>query len=102
MEVPGLGVESELQLLAYATAMSTPDPSHTCNLCCSLRQQQILNSQSKARNQTLILTEITLGPTEPQWELPKPSRDLPREFFPGHSIYVFNFNISYPPPALFL
>ena len=28
MEVPRLGVESELQLLAYATATATPDPSH--------------------------------------------------------------------------
>ena len=26
MEVPGLAVESELQLLAYATATATPDP----------------------------------------------------------------------------
>ena len=25
MEIPGLGVESELQLPAYATAMATPD-----------------------------------------------------------------------------
>ena len=30
MEVPGLGVESELQLPAYATATATPDPSHVC------------------------------------------------------------------------
>ena len=26
MEVPRLGVEEELQLLAYTTAMATPDP----------------------------------------------------------------------------
>ena len=32
MEVPRLGVESELQLRAYTTAMATPDPSHTCKL----------------------------------------------------------------------
>ena len=29
MEVPRLGVESELQLPAYATATATPDPRHT-------------------------------------------------------------------------
>ena len=28
MEVPRPGVESELQLPAYTTAMATPDPSH--------------------------------------------------------------------------
>ena len=30
MEVPRLGVESELQLLVYATAI--PDQSHVCDL----------------------------------------------------------------------
>ena len=30
MEVPRLGVQSELQLMAYATATATPDPSHIC------------------------------------------------------------------------
>ena len=38
MEVPGLGVKSELQLPAYATATGTPDPSYTCNRHCSFRQ----------------------------------------------------------------
>ena len=32
MEVPGLGVESELQVLAYTTAIAMPDPSHICDL----------------------------------------------------------------------
>ena len=32
MEVPGLVVESELQLLAYTTATATGDLSHICNL----------------------------------------------------------------------
>ena len=31
MEVPEIGVESELQLLAYTTAIATPDPSHISN-----------------------------------------------------------------------
>ena len=38
MEVPGLGVESELQLLAYTIAMATTNPSHICNLHHSLWQ----------------------------------------------------------------
>ena len=32
MEVPRLGVRSELQLLATATATATPDPSRICDL----------------------------------------------------------------------
>ena len=35
-KVPRLGVELELQLPAYTTAMVTPDLSCTCDLCCSL------------------------------------------------------------------
>ena len=56
MEVPRLGDESELQLLAYATAM--PDSSHGCDLYHSSRQHQILNPLSEASNQTRILTDI--------------------------------------------
>ena len=32
MEVPRLGVESELQLLAYTTAIATRDLSYVCDL----------------------------------------------------------------------
>ena len=32
MDIPRLEVKSELQLLAYATATATPDPSHVCYL----------------------------------------------------------------------
>ena len=32
MEVSRLGVESELQLLAYTTAAAMPDPSRICDL----------------------------------------------------------------------
>ena len=38
MEVPKLGVKSELQLLAYATATATPDLSHVCDLHYSSQQ----------------------------------------------------------------
>ena len=48
MEVPGL--ELELQVPAYTTATATPDPSHVCDLHHSVRQHQIFNLQSKARD----------------------------------------------------
>ena len=38
VEVSGLGVKSELQLQAYTTATTMPDPSHFCNLCHNLQQ----------------------------------------------------------------
>ena len=51
--VPRLGVKPELQLLAYTTAM--PDLSHICDHIFDILQQyQILNPQSKARNQTHV------------------------------------------------
>ena len=50
MEVPGLGVESELQLQAHAIVMAAPDPSHICDLCCILRQHWILNPPNEARD----------------------------------------------------
>ena len=43
MEVPRLGVSSELQLLAYATATATRDLSCICDLHPSSWQRQILN-----------------------------------------------------------
>jgi len=55
MEVPGLGVKSELQLLAYTTATAMPDPSQVCDLHCSLKQLWILNLVSEARDGTWIL-----------------------------------------------
>ena len=61
MEVPRLGVESELQLLAYATAMATSDLSHICDLHCNLQQCRILNPLSKAKDWTCICTETSSG-----------------------------------------
>ena len=43
MEVSRLGVELELQLLAYATAMATQEQSRIYNLHHSSQQHQILN-----------------------------------------------------------
>ena len=47
MEVSRLGVKLELQLLAYATATATKDPSHVCDL----------NDSSQARDQSCILMD---------------------------------------------
>ena len=52
MEVPRLGVSSELQLPAYATATATLDPSHICDLHHSSRQRRSLNPLSKTRDRT--------------------------------------------------
>uniref|UniRef100_A0A8D0QRP6 Origin recognition complex subunit 2 n=1 Tax=Sus scrofa TaxID=9823 RepID=A0A8D0QRP6_PIG len=57
MEVPRLGVESELQLPAYTTATGMPDPSGVCDLHHSSQQRQILNPLSEARDQTCILMD---------------------------------------------
>ena len=59
MEVTGLGVESELQLLAYAAATATPDLSCLCDLHHSSQQCQILNLLSEARDQTHILMDTS-------------------------------------------
>ena len=62
MEVPRLGVQLELQVLAYARATATRDPSHICNLHLSSRQCQILNPLSKARDGTCILMDTIPPP----------------------------------------
>ena len=62
MEVPGPGVELELQLQAYTTATAALDWSHICKLCHGLWQQQTLNSLNEARDRTCILTKTVLGP----------------------------------------
>lgn len=57
MEVPGLGVELERQLPAYATATAMLDLSPICDLCSSLWQQWTLNPLSKVRDRTHILRD---------------------------------------------
>ena len=59
MEVPRLGAESELQLLATATATAMLDLSHICNLHHSSLQRRILNPLSKARDRTCILMDLS-------------------------------------------
>ena len=62
MEVPRLGVESELQLPAYTTATATLDLSHACNPHHGSRQCGIPDPLSKAWDRTRILTD-------PSWVL---------------------------------
>ena len=70
MEVPRPGVESELQLQAYATATAPPDPSQVCDLHQSSRQRLILNPPSETRDQTCILMFLVVFITaEPRQEL---------------------------------
>ena len=59
MEVPRLGVESELQLLAYTTATATQDPRHVCDLYHSSWQCQMLNPLREARDQTQVLMDTS-------------------------------------------
>ena len=59
MEIPRLGVESELPLPAYTTAATTPDLSHICDLRHSSQQHQILNQQREARDWTWILMDTS-------------------------------------------
>ena len=57
MEVPRLGVKSELQLPAYTTATAMQDPSHIRDLHHSPWQHQILNPLSNARDQNRIFID---------------------------------------------
>ena len=59
MEVPRLGIKSELYLPAYATVTAMLDPSHVCDLCHSLQQCQILNPLSEARDGIHILMDTS-------------------------------------------
>ena len=58
MDVPRLGVSSELQLPVYTTAPATMDPSRACDLHHSM-QRQILNLLSEARDQTRVLMDAS-------------------------------------------
>ena len=55
MEVPRLGVESELQLLAYVAATAMQDSSCVCDLYHSSWQCQIPDPLSEAKDGTCIL-----------------------------------------------
>ena len=57
MEVPRLGVKSQLQLPAYTTAIATWDPSLACDLNHSLRERQIPDPLSESRDRIRILMD---------------------------------------------
>ena len=57
MDVPRLGVEWELQLLAYTAATAMPDPSHLCDPHRSSQHCQILSPWSRARDRTHIFMD---------------------------------------------
>ena len=59
MEVPRLGVKSELQLPAYATATAAWDLSHICDLYHSSQQHQILNPLSEAQDGICVLMDTS-------------------------------------------
>ena len=67
-EIPRLGIESELQLLAYAIA--TQDLSCICDLQHRPWQRQSLNPLSRARDWIhILMILVSLVTTEPQQEL---------------------------------
>ena len=61
MEVPRLGVKSELQLPAYTTATATQDPNPVCDLHHSSQHCWIPNPLSEARDRTLLLRDTVWG-----------------------------------------
>ena len=61
MEIPRLGVESELQPPASTTATAPQDPSHICKLHHGLWPHRIPNPLSKAKDRTCGLLDTRWG-----------------------------------------
>ena len=59
LEDPRLGVESDLQVLAYTTATAMPDLSHVFNLYHSSQQRRILNLLSEAGDLTRVFMDTS-------------------------------------------
>ena len=57
MEVPRLGVQLELQLLACTIVTAMWDPSHVCNLYPGSQQCQFLNPLREARDRIRVLRD---------------------------------------------
>ena len=57
MHIPKLGIESDLQALAYTTTTAMQDLSCICSLYHSSKQLRILNPLSKARDLTCVLMD---------------------------------------------
>ena len=58
MEVPDLGIELELQLLAYTTATAMQDLSHICDLHCSSQQRWNFNPLNEPASSWVLLSWI--------------------------------------------
>ena len=72
MELPSLGIQSELQLLACTTATAMSNPSHIFDLHHSSRQCRILNPLSEAKDQTHnLMFLVGFVSAVPRWEHPK-------------------------------
>ena len=59
IQVPRLGVKSELQLWTYTYATAMQDPRCICDLHCSSWQCRILNALSGTRDRTSVLVDTT-------------------------------------------
>ena len=71
MEIPRLGIQSELHLLAYTAVRATWDPSHICDIHHSSPQGQIPDSLRRARYGTHILMDTSHICFHEPWELPR-------------------------------
>ena len=93
MEVPRLGVEWELQMLAYITGTAMQDPSCICDLHHSSWQHWILDPLSEARDWTQILmdTSRVLNPLSH-------NRNISRTFSLSHTETLCPFDTDSPSP----
>ena len=71
MEVPRLGVQSELKLPGYTRATATWDPSHICHLNRSSWQHQILNPWIKLATSCFLVRFVSAAPQQelPGWNI---------------------------------
>ena len=70
MEVPRVGIKSEIWLPAYTIATAMQDLSCVCNLHHSSRQRQICNPLSEARDRTHnLMISSWIVSAAPQGEL---------------------------------
>ena len=107
LEVPRLGIQSELLLPAYARVVSTPDLSHDCNLYHSSRQRQILNPLSEGKDRTrnlMVPSQIRFRCTmtgTPQYNIVNSSYHAvtrsPEFLLINKSLYPLTNSSSFPP-----
>ena len=58
MEIPRQGVESELELLSYVTAIATRDPSRICDLHHRSQQCRILSKVARDLSHVLMVASL--------------------------------------------